>query len=357
MISDAHDDAARLGRLWDELLSGKQPEETDTDFLSAIQQFEEIGKVPPPRPDLAPRMWEQLTGEPLPLVPCVAAKPSTNGHHRVQAAAAPAVKSRWRELLLVVFRAIAIGAMAGFAGGFVSGLWMRVAMRVAGLLTIDANRGLLTENDAIVGKITLAGTFSIAMFGAFVGMLGGLGYVALRRWIPGSGWIRPLVFGGLMLATLGFLVMDQSNPDYRLFGPPWVNVGMCSFTYIIFGMVTGGLVDWLDRRVPHLAMTGHSRRRTIMTRLALAPFALFGSLAIFSAVVGVLAAAGPFLVFVLLGSSAAFLIYRRVPSVRRLPAVMTLVQRPALVGYATFAAPSLVGVFLTLRAVSAIVGG
>jgi hypothetical protein len=357
MTSDAHDDALQLGRLWDEILSGKQPEDADTDFLSAIQRFEEIGKVPPPRPDLAAQMWEQLTGASLPLVPHVAVTPGMNGHCHVKVAAVPASQSRWRELLLVVFRAIAIGAMAGFAGGFVSGLWMRVAMRLAGFLTTGANRGLLTQNDAAVGEITLAGTLSIAMFGALVGILGGLGYVALRRWIPGSGWIRPLVFGGFMLATLGFLVMDQNNPDYRLFGPPWVNVGMCSLTYIIFGVVTGGLVDWLDRRVPYLATTGHSRRRTILTGIALAPFALIGSLAIFSAVVGVLGETGLFGLLTLLISGLAILLYKRVRMVRTFPAVMALVQRPALVGYAAFAVPSLVGVFLTLRAVTAIVGG
>src|SRR5215204_4962633 len=98
-------------------------------------------------------------------------------------------------------------------------------------MTDPRNRGLLTENDAAVGTITFAGTMSIAMFAGIVGILGGLLYVAIRSRLPGTGWRRGLLYGGLVLATFGFIVMDETNPDYQLFGPPGVNVGTFSFIY------------------------------------------------------------------------------------------------------------------------------
>jgi hypothetical protein len=361
MTYDAHDDSTRLARLWDAHQVGEHSTDAkDRDLLAAIHHIEAAAQTPPAPPELAALTWEALTGAPLPLVTLfVVPAASSNGRHADAVAAAPVTRaySRRQEMLAAVFRAVAIGTMAGFAAGFAAGLWMRVAMRVSGFLTVDANRGLLTENEAVVGEITLAGTLSIAMFGAIVGIMGGLLYVALRRWFPGNAWQRPLGYGGLLLGVFGFFVMDQNNPDYRLFGPPWVNVGMCSIAYILFGVLTCVLVDWLDRRVPHLVQSDRSRRQTVLTGVVLAPFALLGCAAIFGAVAGLL---GSFLMISLPGVTAgglAFLLYKRVRLVRTLPVVAALVRRPALVGYAAFAVPSLIGLVLTLRAITAIVGG
>jgi len=361
MKPDEFDDAARLSRTWDELgENGTALDDVDSELLASIHRIEDATRVPPPPPDLAASMWERLTGESLPLIPLVTAPAKgTNGHHPVTAAANSTARrmARRRQLVTTVFRAVAIGTMAGFAAGFVAGLWMRVAMRLSGYLTVDANRGLLTENDAVVGKFTLAGTLSIAMFGAIVGIFGGLLYIAIRRWIPGNAWLRPVLYGGLLLGVLGFVVMDQNNPDYRLFGPPWLNVGMCSLTYIVFGVLASVLVDWLDRRVPQLGNSVHSRRRTVVTGIALAPFAAVGSLATVVSVIGPLGLIAPVIVLMAIIGGFAFLLYRRVQLVRTLPIVVMILRRPALVGYAAFAVPSLIGLVLTLRAITAIVGG
>jgi hypothetical protein len=361
MTLDAHDDATRLGRLWDAHQAGEASSDTiERDLLAAIHHIEAAAQTPPAPPDLAARTWEALTGAPLPLATLVAVPAaSPNGRHAAAVAAAPATRtySRRQEMLAAVYRAVAIGTMAGFAAGFAAGLWMRIAMRVSGFLTIGANRGLLTENDAVVGEITLAGTLSIAMLGAIVGIIGGLLYVALRRWFPGNAWQRPLGYGGLLLGVFGFFVMDQNNPDYRLFGPPWVNVGMCSITYILFGVLASVLVDWLDQRLPHLVQSDRSRSRTVLSFVVLSPFALLGCAAIFAAVAGLF---GSFLMIGAPGAVAggfAFLLYKRVRLIRTLPFVAALVRRPALVGYATFAVPSLIGLVLTVRAITAIVGG
>jgi hypothetical protein len=363
MRHDAYD-AARLSAIWDAMQTGASVDGGDDQLRAAIARLEEIGHTPPPSPDLARQTWEQLTGGPLPLMPLVAMPASsTNGRHMPAATAAvPMMRtvSRRQEKVSIVITAIAIGSMGGFAAGFVAGLWMRVAMRISGALTTDANRGLLTENEAAVGQITLSGTMSIAMFGGMVGILGGLLYLLLRRWIPGNPWQRPLVYGGLLLAVLGFVVMDQSNPDYRLFGPPVVNVGTCAFAYIVFGVLAVVLIDWLDRRVPRFGTSGGSRRRTILIGVALAPFALAGSLAIAGVVlqpVAMLVAAGPIGALVPVIGGLGILLYKRVRRVRTLPLISALVRRPALIGYAAFAAPSLIGLVLTVRAITAIVGG
>jgi hypothetical protein len=352
MRPDEFDDAARLSRLWDELgAAGGSMDEVDSGLMAAIRQIEDATRVPPPPPDLAARTWERITGEALPLAPYVpAAVVSRNGHHAgaITVPARPA--GRW-EAFAGVFRILAIGTLAGMGGGFLTGIWARLVMRLAGFLTVDRNRGLLTQNDAVVGKITLEGTIFIGLFGAALGIVGGLLYIAVRRRLPGSDWQRALGFGVLLLGVFGFVVMDKSNPDYRSFGPAWLNVGSFSLAYIVFGFLTGMLTEWLDRRVPRLTRHAHSRRRNVAIAALLSPFALVGLAGMLAVGVGESGLSG--LLFVLLLANALPLSAR----LRRFPRLTTLLPRPAVVGYAAFAIPSLIGLGLTLRAIVAIVGG
>jgi hypothetical protein len=291
--------------------------------------------------------WASLTGEPLPLAPYVPARPlSLNGHH---AKAAPS--SAKRVMFAGLVRQLAIATMAGMAGGFVTGLWARIVMRLAGYLTIDSHRGLLTENNAVVGEITFAGTMAIAVTGAIMGVLGGVLYVAVRRWLPGNVWQRAATFGVLLLAVFGFVVMDRSNPDYRLFGPAWLNVGTFSLAYLVFGLVAGSTAEWLEVKMPRLGRAGGSRRRRFAVGALLTPFALIGLLWFLLAGVGVAGLTGILIAAVI---AVAQLPANRLLRIRRFT---IRVPRPDLIGYAALAAPSLIGFTLTVRAIVDIVGG
>jgi hypothetical protein len=347
------DDAARLSKLWDERVEGAEvTERSDLELLAEISWLETITQTPAPPDGLAERTWNELTGTPLPLaIYQPGAQPAPNGRHA--AATTPrqarAISGRW----IVVgeaIRLLAVATIGGFAGGFLSGIWARIAMRLAGALTIDRNRGLLTDNDAVVGHITLGGTMSIAMFGGVLGVIAGLLYVALRRWLPGSDRVRPLSYGVLLLGVFGFVIMDKSNPDYNLFGPAWMNVGSFSLAYLVMGYAIGSLVDWLDRRMTNPIAATRSNRANALRLVAMAPFASLGFVGLVMTAVGT---AGIGAVVMLLIALSWIPVVR--PGFRlRLP---VLVRNPVTFAYATLALPCLIGLGLTLRAIVVIVGG
>jgi MFS family permease len=336
--------------MWDALSAGHTPlDDRDPEFLAAIRHVEVTAKVPEVAPDLAARTWEKLTGGPLPLVPLVAnIAPSVNGRRAMPASAILASHrvSRRAATLAALFRMIAIGTMAGMGGGFVAGLWTRVAMRIAGALTVARNRGLLTDNDEVVGRITLNGTLFLGFFAALMGVAGGLLYVLVRRRLPGNTWQRPLLFGSLLLLIFGFVVMDEGNPDYRRFGSPWLNVATFSIAYLVFGLVAGMLADWLDRWIPRASGSGMPRWKAVANMFVLSPFALVGLMAVLMAVSS-FGLPGPAVVVILLVIVIGQLSGR----------LNAFFPRPGVVRYALIALPSLIGVFLTVQAIAAILIG
>ena len=356
MMPDMNADANRLARLWDELVAGKYPpDDADAEFLSAIGQFEQLAYVPPAAPDLVARSWENLIEGVGQLVPyeldAAVLKPS-NGHHPVAVTdlniVAPAKRST---TIADLYRILAIAAMAGFLGGFFAGGWARIAMRLAGTLTSDGNRGLLTENDAVVSEITFGGTLFLAFTGAAFGVVVGLLYIAIRRWLPGSSRQKPVIFSVLLLGVFGFVIMDPSNPDYVTFGPAWLNVVTFSLGYIVIGTVVGLLVESFDRRIPKLDELAGSRLRRLIKTAGLAPFALIGVLAILIIGIGSRETA-PLLMTLIMLAAILFWIMAKIVNLRsiRLP------QSP-IINYMVFAVPSLIGLFLTMRAVATILGG
>ena len=354
MTLEPRDDATRESRLWDEyIVRAELQNDADSEFLAEIRRLESLVQTPPPPNGLSGTTWEKITGEPLPLVPYAPAlAPSTNGRHAVSAALPRPARSSSRQsvVLAEIYRLLAVAAMSGFAGGFLAGIWARIAMRASGFFTDDRNRGLLTDNDAVVGNMTLSGTLSIAMFGGVIGIVAGLLYVGIRRWLPGRGWQRPLAFGVLLLAVLGFVIMDKSNPDYRLFGPAWMNIGTFSLAYIVMGFTVGTIAEYLQTRLPAPGAADQSRRGNVVAGILMAPFAFFGGLGLIFIVVGTTGIGA----LVLLAIACTWIPVVRPNWTLRLPSFL---QQPETFAYATLAIPSLFGLALTLRAIAAIAGG
>jgi len=191
-------------------------------------------------------------------------------------ARAPVTSNRHKANWVAMWRLIALGSLGGLVAGFVAGLWLRLAMRISGILTVDRNQLIRTEADARVGEITLEGTLFLVFSASSAGIFGGVLYVAIRHWLPQGATVRSLSFGALLLAVFGFFVIDEHNPDFALFGPVWLNVGMYSLTYIIYGAIASLVVERLDA---HVVVQGRVRLATTRSRLAmtgLTPFALLG---------------------------------------------------------------------------------
>lgn len=355
-------DAARLSAFWDGLIDvdhAPDPGQDLPDLAGTVRRLQALDEVPAADSALIAQTWRSLIDAPRPATSGVGAiaQPGLNGHHPVRnqgtatgiGRTSDSAAMRW-PWLAGLYRLVAVGVLGGMLAGLVAGLASRLAMRIAGFLTIEANRGVLTENDAVVGQLTLGGTIFLMFVGAGAGIVGGLLYIALRSWLPWAGWRRSLVFGGLLLGVFGFVVMDPDNPDYHRFGPDWLNVGTFSVIYVIFGLAVGTVVDWLDRTLPPATRPGRPRWRTAVGQLLAAPFVVLGAGAI--GLVGMGPLGVPGLVMPLL--IAAALVARRW---RRWPTVRGWSLAPSLAGYAIVGFPGVVGMALTLRAVTAILTG
>ncbi|MDQ3656834.1 MAG: hypothetical protein M3457_17385 [Chloroflexota bacterium] len=354
-VPDEHHEASRLSRIWDGLIAGNPSNrEDDAALVADILHVERLTRVPAPSPDLKVQVWSELMRQASPVV-AVVVTPVTvpNGHHPERTIPARSTfRLRKVPILLAACRLIAIGVIAGFVAGLVTGIWVRIAMRLAGMLTVDRNRRLLTENDAIVGQMTIEGTISLAIFGGMIGVAGGLLYVAIRTWLPRNGWLRALGYGALLLAVFGFIVMDPGNPDYRRFGPPWINVFTFSLAYLICGAGISFVADRLDRGIPSPELHAARRGRSIAWLVALTPFTMIGVLAIVLGLVN--------------------LVTHPAGRIMLLPLVLLLVwqvssqwfsnaglrrQGTMFVRNVSLLAPGAVGFFLTARAVFAILTG
>src|SRR4029078_7788518 len=103
---------------------------------------------------------------------------------------------------------------AGFVGGFAAGVVSRLAMRVAGFLTVDRNRFMLTDNGNRVGKITLEGTLFLGVLTGALGIVTILIYVLLRNRLPFSGWRRSLGYGIMLLAVVCYVLLAAAHRGY-----------------------------------------------------------------------------------------------------------------------------------------------
>lgn len=139
------------------------------------------------------------------------------------------------------------GAVAGVVG---LGVGLRVAMRVVALLNRDAF--VFTENGNVVGEITLSGTLSVLLAGATGGVVLGLLYGVVRSWLPWSGWRRGTVYGVLLSAAFGTLLVDSENLDFALLDEDAVAIVLLLASPVLYGTILGALVDRFEPREPRL---------------------------------------------------------------------------------------------------------
>ena len=179
-------------------------------------------------------------------------------------------------------RAMGIGVLAGLAAGFLAGgVGSRLAMRISAIAAGPAMQGTFTENENRVGEITLGGTIFLVVFnGPIVGLFGGLVYIAVRSWLPRPTRWRGPAFGALLLAVFGAVIIDADNIDFRLFGPPLLNVGMFAALFVLFGLVAAPLADRADRAFPAVPPRRRPRPRTFGAYALLGMVAILGLLPI-----------------------------------------------------------------------------
>jgi phosphate/sulfate permease len=131
----------------------------------------------------------------------------------------------------------AVGALAGIAAGLVTGIGARVAMRMVADGVPD---GIMQRP-----SFTLEGTLAILIFGALLGAPFGVVYEAIADGLPGPPRLHGVLFGALMLATLGAIFLTQVD---ELFTQGRIVLFACLFP--IYGVAVG-LALAPSRRIAH----------------------------------------------------------------------------------------------------------
>jgi hypothetical protein len=183
-----------------------------------------------------------------------------------------------RPLVLRLLRTGTVGMLGGMmAGALVGGFGGRLMMRILAATSGDGAQGLLTSADERVGKISTGGTLGVLIFvGIFGGVVGGMLYVLLRRWLPRPAWLGGLALGFLLLVVFARLdPLSPDNRDFAILHPTWFAVVLVAVLFPLFGLTVAALVERLDR--------GYSRHLA-----ACAPLLLLGLTGPMGLIVGAL---------------------------------------------------------------------
>lgn len=181
----------------------------------------------------------------------------------------------------LIWRDIARGGLAGILVGIVvAGIGGRLVMRLAALLVPVAN-GAITENDNVIGEITLRGTLALVIFiGLFFGASAGTIWVVVRPWLPGVGVIRALWAAVVAIGLGTFSLIRGGNSDFVVLGYDPVIVGSLVALVGLMGIGLSVVDGWLDRRLP-VPTSARSRSTSVYAAIT-----LVGGLLILPLVVG-----------------------------------------------------------------------
>ena len=148
-------------------------------------------------------------------------------------------------------RLVAIGTFAGLIAGLTAGgLGARLVMRISAVLARPEMQGKITDAGEIVGRVSAGGTAFLVVIAGMIGILGGLLYMGLRRWLPRTGVWKGLMYGLVLLLMVGSTVIQGTNPDFGRFGPPVLNISMFALLFILFGVIVAPLAELLNRSLP-----------------------------------------------------------------------------------------------------------
>lgn len=144
-----------------------------------------------------------------------------------------------RAVVSYYLRGVAIALVGGFwAGLLVTGPAIRLVMRLLAVTAGDDAQGRLTEAREVVGDVDLGGTVALMVFGGlFAGLLSGVVYAVIRRWLPSGRWAG-ITFGGLhlVIAATRLDPLRPDNPDFGLVGPGWLAVVTFGLAAMLHGM-------------------------------------------------------------------------------------------------------------------------
>jgi hypothetical protein len=146
--------------------------------------------------------------------------------------------------------ALPSGVIAGaFSGALIGGIGGRIVMRL--IFLIDRETDGAKTDFGTIGEITLGGSFTLLVLSTITGVIGGVLYVGLRRWLPWRGLGRGAFFGLLMMFGPGVIFLGEV--DLQLAEPAVPIMYMFVALIVAYGVCVALLTDRLHaegRREP-----------------------------------------------------------------------------------------------------------
>lgn len=134
------------------------------------------------------------------------------------------------ERALGFFQQLSYGALSGFIGGLVWGVAGRTIMRFVANVAEKAPQFNL--------RLTLMMIVATAVMGLLVGII----YLIIRKWIPANVWVKGSLFGLLIAFTLGYIlyISPVMQADIARVGLEWRPLIVSLFipNFIAYGLVT-----------------------------------------------------------------------------------------------------------------------
>lgn len=135
-----------------------------------------------------------------------------------------------REQALGFFQQLGYGALSGFIGGLVWGVAGRTIMRFVANVAEKAPQFNL--------RLTLMMIIATAIMGLLVGLV----YPTIRKWLPKQDWVRGAFFGLIVAFTLGYMlyISPVMQADIARVGLEWRPLIVSLFipNFIAYGLTT-----------------------------------------------------------------------------------------------------------------------
>lgn len=138
--------------------------------------------------------------------------------------------------------ALGVGALLGLV---VAGGGSRLAMRLVAIADDRQDFGRLTAGGDVVGDVTAEGTLFVLFAGLALGVVGALGYLAIRRWLPERPLLRGLAFAVLILGIGMRMTVNGNAEDFEFVN---VTLSVLSFAIVLaaYGLLVPVTVDRLS---------------------------------------------------------------------------------------------------------------
>ena len=151
----------------------------------------------------------------------------------------------WRLYVTEQMRVLIVAGIP--TGALVAGVGSRLAMLLLRLTSPDRVNGVISDDGFTIGTVTIGGTYSLVLLGAFVGIIGAGAYRLVAPWLIGPLWFRRVTTGLAAGAVVGSMLIHSDGVDFTLLKPTWLAIGLFIALPALFGVVIAVVVDSISR--------------------------------------------------------------------------------------------------------------